>query len=344
MPQLMVEDVAVRFGDYDALKGIDFVADAGEFVTLLGPSGCGKTTLLNIIAGFLKPTRGRVLVDGVDITAVPPERRDSAMCFQSYALFPHLSVRDNIAFGPRQKRIGQAETQRRVDGLLSQMSLDAHASKLPNALSGGQQQRVALARALAVAPGLVLFDEPLSNLDAKLRDQVRTEIRTLQREVGFTAIYVTHDQAEALAMSDRILLLNNGRVEQEGNPRDVYFRPRTRFVADFIGAANLHKGQVRGARMQTPFGSLSGQNLKDGQTILCWRPEMARIDDTDGNILSGTIISVAFQGAYSDVFVGAGGEVLRLQLPGDRDYVVGETLAFKVGTDAVTQIVDGARS
>ncbi len=180
MPAIGIEGVAMRFGDVDALKDVSLQVPEGAFVTLLGPSGCGKTTLLNIIAGFLAPSRGRVLFDGHDVTGIRPEARDTAMCFQSYALFPHLSVQDNIAFGPRQKRVPRAEVSARVGDLIRQMGLAPHAAKLPNALSGGQQQRVALARALAVAPGVVLFDEPLSNLDAKLRDQVRNEIRDLQ--------------------------------------------------------------------------------------------------------------------------------------------------------------------
>ena len=256
MPSLAAKGIAVRFGAIEALKDINIDVAAGSFVTLLGPSGCGKTTLLNVISGFLKPSQGQILMNGQDVTDLRPEERDTAMCFQSYALFPHLSVAENIAFGPRQAKTAKDEVQSRVDGLLEQMGLSVHRGKLPNELSGGQQQRVALARALAVEPGIVLFDEPLSNLDAKLRDQVRTEIRALQKSVGFTAVYVTHDQAEALAMSDTVFLLNKGVIEQSGTPRDIYFNPRTPFVADFIGAANIHKGEMRGGEMETPFGIL----------------------------------------------------------------------------------------
>jgi ABC-type Fe3+/spermidine/putrescine transport system ATPase subunit len=330
----------MRFDSFEALKGVSFTAERGEFITLLGPSGCGKTTLLNIVAGFLKPTRGTLTLDGVDLLPIPPERRDSAMCFQSYALFPHLSVRDNIAFGPRQKRLAAAEVTQRVNDLLAQMALDAHAGKLPNALSGGQQQRVALARALAVGPGLVLFDEPLSNLDAKLRDQVRTEIRALQRQVGFTALYVTHDQAEALALSDRILLLNNGVIEQAGAPRDIYFKPRTRFVADFIGAANLHAGTAESGALLTPFGSLTGAGVASGAVTVCWRPEMARLGPSGVNSLAGTVSSSAFQGAYTDVFVAAAGQSVRLQLPGAALFAPGDALSFHVPPDAITTVAD----
>jgi putative spermidine/putrescine transport system ATP-binding protein len=336
MPKLVVENIAVRFGSFEALKGVNLTAEPGSFITLLGPSGCGKTTLLNVIAGFLRPDGGRILVEGKDVTGQPPEVRDSAMCFQSYALFPHLSVADNIAFGPRQKKLRKDETSRRVGDLIAKLGLELHAGKLPNALSGGQQQRVALARALAVAPGLVLFDEPLSNLDAKLRDQVRTEIRALQREIGFTAIYVTHDQAEALALSDTVCLLNKGVIEQEGAPRDIYFRPRTRFVADFIGAANLHTGKLAGGNMRVPFGVLKSSQCDAASATVCWRPEAARL----GGDLVGTVSSVAFQGAYVDAFVTAGDETVRLQLPGHHEISIGDTIDFSVSPADVVRLED----
>ena len=338
MPKFRAENVAMRFGDFVALKDVNMTAEPSEFITLLGPSGCGKTTLLNIIAGFLTPTGGRIILDGKDITSVPPERRDSAMCFQSYALFPHLSVRDNVAFGPRQKKVGASETQRRVGNLIDQMGLSPHAEKLPNALSGGQQQRVALARALAVAPGMVLFDEPLSNLDAKLRDQVRSEIRALQREIGFTAIYVTHDQAEALALSDKVLLLQNGVVVQSGAPRDIYFKPRTAFVADFIGAANIHRGTVSNGGLHTAFGVISAGDTPKGKAAVCWRPESARL----GGDLRGRVRSVAFQGAFTDVFLIAGEETVRLQLPGGTEAVIGEEMAFSIAPGSVAPLDDEA--
>jgi iron(III) transport system ATP-binding protein len=339
MPFLQSERIVMTFDGVTALQGVDIAAERGEFITLLGPSGCGKTTLLNIIAGFLRPTQGRLLVDGRDIAGMPPEQRDSAMCFQSYALFPHLTVTQNIAFGLRQRRLAARDVDQRVAGLLGQMGLAAHAHKLPNALSGGQQQRVALARALAVAPGLVLFDEPLSNLDARLRDQVRTEIRNLQREVGFTAIYVTHDQAEALSLSDRIYVLNHGVVEQHGAPRDLYFRPQTRFVADFIGSANLHDGIIEGDVMQTAFGPIRGRGLRAGHGTLCWRPEMARL--TAGGDMQGTVASVGFQGAHCDVFVTASGQTVRLQLPGGLHAAAGEIIAFSISPEDVVQVADG---
>lgn len=340
MPGIDIEGVAMRFGHVDALKDLSLRVPEGAFVTLLGPSGCGKTTLLNIIAGFIAPTRGRVLFDGQDVTGLRPEARDTAMCFQSYALFPHLSVQENIAFGPRQKRVERSETARRVTGLMEQLGLAPHAAKLPNALSGGQQQRVALARALAVAPGVVLFDEPLSNLDAKLRDQVRTEIRDLQRRVGFTAVYVTHDQAEALAMSDTVFLLNGGVIEQSGSPRDIYFRPRTRFVADFIGAANLHDGAIASGAMDTPFGPVPVDAPDAAHRTLCWRPEVVRL--SEAGALSGKVAHVAFQGGWLDLFVTAGDQTLRLQVPGTHDIPEGAAIRFDIPREGVVVLKDGA--
>jgi ABC-type Fe3+/spermidine/putrescine transport system ATPase subunit len=340
MPDLAVKGVAVRFGSVEALKDINLKVEAGSFVTLLGPSGCGKTTLLNVISGFLKPTQGHIEIDGENVTEMPPEKRNTAMCFQSYALFPHLSVFGNVAFGPRQAKKSNQDTQKQVDDLLGQMGLDLHKDKLPNALSGGQQQRVALARALAVEPGLVLFDEPLSNLDAKLRDQVRTEIRALQRRVGFTAVYVTHDQAEALAMSDTVFLLNKGVIEQSGTPRDIYFAPRTPFVADFIGAANIHSGIIQGGKMQTPFGSLHKPTLQDGPAIVCWRPEAMTL----GGPLSGTVTSSAFQGGHLDVFVTAGDETVRLQVSGSEQIENGQTVQFDVKGENIVQLEDAANA
>lgn len=216
MSKLEIEHAVVRFGDFEALKGLSLTAAHGQFVTLLGPSGCGKTTLLKAVAGFIPLSSGRISISEQDVTGVPPERRDTAMCFQSYALFPHLSVAENIVFGLRQKRLAKDEISRRLQLVTEQVSLQAHLAKLPTQLSGGQQQRVALARAMAVRPGVMLFDEPLSNLDAKLRDQVRLQIRQLQRAHGFTAIYVTHDQSEALAMSDFVVVMNAGAIEQMG--------------------------------------------------------------------------------------------------------------------------------
>jgi len=323
MTALRAVGVSMVFDDgFTALEDIDLEVREGEFVTLLGPSGCGKTTLLKTLAGFHMPSTGRIEIDGVDVTRSPPERRDTAMCFQSYALFPHLTVAENIDFGPRQKRLPRPERLRRLDGLLRQVSLEPHREKLPNRLSGGQQQRVALARALALQPRLVLFDEPLSNLDAKLRDQVRREIRLLQREAGFTAIYVTHDQAEALAMSDRVVVMRAGRIDQIGTPEEIYDRPATVFVADFVGAANLHpirRGTAEG-RVATPLGELAlAAPAPAGASHICWRPEDARLlapGEEAVNALTGRIVSRAFQGSFTELYVAAGDTEVRLHVQG----------------------------
>ncbi|MEO1677304.1 MAG: ABC transporter ATP-binding protein [Pseudomonadota bacterium] len=306
-PDLVAADIGKVFEDgFEALTGINLSVAPGEFVTLLGPSGCGKTTLLKTVAGFHLPTTGRIELAGQDITTAPPERRDMAMCFQSYALFPHLSVADNIDFGPRQNRVPRDARLKRLERLLSQVDLGAHREKLPNKLSGGQQQRVALARALAMQPAVVLFDEPLSNLDAKLRDQVRREIRGLQKDLGFTAIYVTHDQAEALSMSDRVVVMRNGRIDQIGTPEEVYDRPETAFVADFIGAANILPFERRAnGHVATPIGDLTvTEPPGPGASYLVWRPEDAEPCAADApDAITAELTERAYQGAYTELHV-----------------------------------------
>ncbi|MCC6614246.1 MAG: ABC transporter ATP-binding protein [Anaerolineae bacterium] len=226
-------------GEVKAVDAVNLTIQPGEFLTLLGPSGCGKTTTLRLIAGFEMPTAGRILLDGKDITDQPPNKRDMAMVFQSYALFPHMSVFENIAYGLHLRRLSRSEIKSKVDETLGQMGLKGLGDRRPNELSGGQQQRVALARSLVMEPRVLLFDEPLSNLDAKLRIQMRSEIHRLQRRLRITSVYVTHDQIEAMALSDRIVVMNKGQIEQMGTPSEIYHTPATRFVADFIGRANF---------------------------------------------------------------------------------------------------------
>ena len=231
-------------GRHEALKSIDLEIVDGEFLTILGPSGCGKTTLLRVLAGFEHPTKGDVLLDGKTITNVPPNKRPMAMVFQSYALFPHLTVFHNIAYGLKIAKIPKSEITERVEVVLSIMDLVGLGDRLPTQLSGGQQQRVALARSVVVRPRVLLFDEPLSNLDARLRDQMRSELRRIQRQLGVTSVYVTHDQSEAMAMSDRIVVMSDGQIEQVGTPDEIYRRPTSLFVADFIGKANVFRTRV----------------------------------------------------------------------------------------------------
>jgi spermidine/putrescine transport system ATP-binding protein len=241
--------VAKRFhsrrGAVVAVEHVDLAIGEGEFFSLLGPSGCGKTTTLRMIGGFEEPTEGRILLHGTDVVGVPPNRRDVNMVFQSYALFPHMSVYDNVAFGLERKSVPRAETRRRVAEMLELVELEGKSERRPRELSGGQQQRVALARALVNRPRALLLDEPLAALDLKLRQAMQLELKRIQREVGITFVFVTHDQNEALTLSDRLVVMNAGRVEQLGSPREVYERPRTRFVAGFIGTSNLMTGRVR---------------------------------------------------------------------------------------------------
>ena len=233
-----------RHGVVNAVDTIDLVIGEGEFFSLLGPSGCGKTTTLRMIGGFEEPTGGQILLHGQDVVGVPPNRRDVNVVFQSYALFPHMSVYDNVAFGLERKGVDKASIRQRVDDMLELVQLDAKANRRPRELSGGQQQRVALARALVNKPRALLLDEPLAALDLKLRQAMQIELKRIQREVGITFVFVTHDQGEALTMSDRLVVMNAGRIEQLGAPRDVYERPRTRFVAGFIGTSNIISGKV----------------------------------------------------------------------------------------------------
>jgi putative spermidine/putrescine transport system ATP-binding protein len=239
MSQITIENVSRYFGKTTALKQVNLEVNEGEFFSLLGPSGCGKTTLLNIIAGFLDPSSGRIQIGGQDVTHLPPYHRRLGMVFQNYALFPHLSVFDNVAYGLKIQKMTKEQIRKRVMEYLSLVQLDSYAQRMPHQLSGGQQQRVAISRALVVQPTVLLLDEPLSNLDAKLRKDMQTELRNIQQRVGITTILVTHDQEEALSLSDRIGILGHGQLQQVDTPLTVYRRPANRFVAEFIGQVNL---------------------------------------------------------------------------------------------------------
>ena len=350
MSALTVENVSVRFGDFYAIRDVSLNAAAGEFVTLLGPSGCGKTTLLKAIAGFYRPASGTIRINGVDVTAVPPEGRETTMCFQSYALFPHLTVAENIVFGLKQKRVPaplRAEIRQRV---VRQVDLGTQLAKTPAQLSGGQQQRVALARALAMRTGVILFDEPLSNLDAKLREQVRFEILELQQEHGFTAIYVTHDQAEALAMSDRILVINQGRIEQQGTPQEIYRHPLNSFVAQFIGTANTFDARVLASagsdsyRVATEMGELlvSSPTPPVAERVkMCWRPEAASLiaAQNGANSFTATVGLAIYQGDRTDVVIhhtnGAAQTAgsYRLQVSQNAALQRGDSIAFRIAPE-----------
>jgi spermidine/putrescine transport system ATP-binding protein len=261
-PSVRLDRVTKRFGDFAAVRHLSLDLARSEFFTLLGPSGCGKTTTLRMVAGFEEPTEGRVLLDGADVTDQPAFKRPTNTVFQSYALFPHLSVEDNVAFGLRRRKVPKDEVRRRVAEEIERVGLTAETKRKPAQLSGGQQQRVALARALVNRPAVLLLDEPLGALDLKLRKQLQVELKRIQREVGITFLYVTHDQEEALTMSDRIGVMNRGVIEQMDGPQAVYERPRTTFVAGFIGVSNLMPGQVAGVS-----GSTAELRLDAGVTV-----------------------------------------------------------------------------
>jgi spermidine/putrescine transport system ATP-binding protein len=261
-PSVRLERVTKRFGDFTAVHDMDLDIERGEFFTMLGPSGCGKTTTLRMVAGFEDATEGRVLLDGDDVTGLPAFKRPTNTVFQSYALFPHLSVERNVAFGLERSKVARDEVRRRVAEELERVGLSAEAKRKPRQLSGGQQQRVALARALVNRPAVLLLDEPLGALDLKLRKQLQVELKGIQRDVGITFVYVTHDQEEALTMSDRIAVMNRGVIEQVDGPEEVYERPRTTFVAGFIGVSNLMPGQVVSAN-----GDRAELRLDSGATV-----------------------------------------------------------------------------
>jgi spermidine/putrescine transport system ATP-binding protein len=303
--------VTKRFADYVAVADADFSIGAGEFFSMLGPSGCGKTTTLRMIAGFETPTEGAIRLEGADVSRVSPHKRNVNTVFQHYALFPHMSVWDNVAYGPRSMKKSKSEVKRRVDELLEVVRLTDFAQRRPSQLSGGQQQRVALARALVNYPSALLLDEPLGALDLKLRHVMQFELKRIQREVGITFVYVTHDQEEALTMSDRIAVMNAGNVEQIGTPTEIYDRPATVFVASFIGQANLWHGKQLGMAGDLAELSVLGTTLRarpgdttienGGQATLMVRPERVRVSTTElaGDSVASvraTVTDLTFQG------------------------------------------------
>ena len=314
MSRLRLENVSKRYGEFAAVDDVSLDVAEGELVVLLGPSGCGKTTTLRMIAGFVDPTGGRVRLGERDITELPPWRRNAGLVFQGYALFPHLSVFDNVAFGLRMRKAPEAEVVPAVAEALRLVRLDGFGERMPRALSGGQQQRVALARALVIKPEILLLDEPLSNLDAKLRQEVRVEIRQLQRALGLTTVLVTHDQEEAMTMGDRLVVMRDGRIQQIGTQRDLYDRPANRFVAGFIGRSNFIDGRLDGpGRFVTPGGlsiAVTGPpppSVASGRPCaLALRPErLALAGDAAGaeNAVSGNVRFVTYLGAISEYLV-----------------------------------------
>ena len=293
---LIIENVRKRYAEVEALADVSLQIQAGEFFTLLGPSGCGKTTLLRCVAGFLRLDAGRILCNGERLDTLPAHTRDIGMVFQNYAIFPHLTVFENVSYGLRARRVAPEELRRRTVEALRLVQMESLADRRPDQLSGGQQQRVALARAMAIRPRLLLMDEPLSNLDAKLRVEMRTEIRRLQKELGITTIYVTHDQEEALAISERLAVMNAGRVEQVGSPWDVYLAPRSAFVAQFIGASNALTGTLVGtegdwAQVQIGAWVLRGRGIHglSARALVVFRPESLELLSEGGDCPGATV-------------------------------------------------------
>src|SRR5262245_22829401 len=313
MADLALASLSKRYGDFYAVREVSLKIADGEFLVLLGPSGCGKTTTLRMIAGFIEPSAGHVRLAGQDVTVLPPWKRNAGMVFQSYALFPHMTVAQNVAFGLEMRKLSRPEIERRVEEALALVRLGGFGARLPRQLSGGQQQRVALARALAIRPDVLLLDEPLSNLDAKLRQEVRVEIRELQRQLGLTTVMVTHDQEEALTMADRLVVMNEGTVHQVGTQRDLYERPADRFVAGFVGRSTFLGGMIEApGRFRTDGGlALACGAGTPGPAALALRPERVQIGPTgaDGalsgldNRLPGTVEFVSYLGAQIDIHV-----------------------------------------
>ncbi|SEC05342.1 putative spermidine/putrescine transport system ATP-binding protein [Rhizobiales bacterium GAS188] len=309
MARVVLEHLSKRYGETSVVKDLSLDIPQGEFLVLLGPSGCGKTTTLRMVAGFIEPSAGKITLDGRDVTTLPPWKRNTGLVFQSYALFPHLTVDENVAFGLEMRKVAADEMRTRVAEALRLVRLEGFGDRLPRQLSGGQQQRVALARALAFRPDVLLLDEPLSNLDAKLREEVRVEIRELQQKLGITTVMVTHDQDEALSMADRLVVMAQGEVQQVGSQRDLYERPAGRFVAGFVGRSNFLEGSVAIPGAFTSAGGLRVACAADagaGKATLAIRPEAVAIGaeaEHLDNSFEGVVEYISYLGSILDVRV-----------------------------------------
>ncbi len=348
-----LEHVTKRFknvkgkADVIAVNDSNFVIEPGELITLLGPSGCGKTTTLRMIAGFELPTEGKILIGNQDVTMLPPNKRDTATMFQSYGLFPHMTVFDNVAYGLKLKKVPKEEIKTRVDEMLSLLGLADMGDRAPSKLSGGQQQRVALARSLIVTPSVLLLDEPLSNLDALLREQMRVEIKKIQRALGITAVYVTHDRTEAMSLSDRVIVMKNGVIRQIGTPSEIYESPDSRFVAGFVGKAAFFNVEVKGhdgEHFKCALGEKivevkhAAPDVKDGEAVIMARPESLRILGEGEGKISGRVKLNVYLGSSIESFVDTPfGEVLvEIDDPfAKKIYSEGESVSIDFAPDRV---------
>ena len=344
---VQMEGLRRQYGPVVALDGLDLTMHPGELVALLGPSGCGKTTTLRLLAGLEDADAGQITVGGKDMTHLPASKRDMGMVFQAYSLFPHMTVQQNVAFGLRLRRMSKEKREHRALEMLKLVELSEQAGRYPHQLSGGQQQRVALARALAIEPQVLLLDEPLSALDAKVRSQLRDQIRRIQLEVGISTLFVTHDQEEALAIADRVGVMRNGRLEQLASPTEVYSRPATPFVAEFVGLTNRLAGTVSGATVTVRGISLPLVDLSTppGPATALVRPEavtLASDDASDSGPLVGTVIATTFLGATSRVTVDLGDTTILAQLATSdaMEHPAGSRVALTIRTDAVLVAAD----
>jgi spermidine/putrescine transport system ATP-binding protein len=354
--EVQLVDLVKRFSDVTAVAGINLDMPQGEFFSLLGPSGCGKTTTLRLIAGFERPDEGQILLDGVDMAQTPPHKRNVNTVFQNYALFPHLTVADNVGFGLKYQDVSKQDAKKKIGEALELVRLQGYERRRPSQLSGGQQQRVALARALILNPAVLLLDEPLGALDAKLRKALQIELKALQEEIGITFVYVTHDQEEALTMSDRLAVMSNGRVEQIGTPSDVYEEPTTAYVADFLGVSNLMDAEAEGldadAHCKVKLGEFemaAGQGDTDarGTVKLVIRPERVRLEESGAaghNRVPGMVERVVYVGSIMQVIVHlAPGQTLQAWVQNQGEalpYQQGHPVSVHMPVDALRVLVD----
>ena len=342
MAGIEFRQVTKRYGGADAplvVQGIDFVVPRGTLTTILGPSGCGKTTTLRMIAGLESPSGGRILIDGQDVTHLGPAERNVSMVFQSYALFPHMNVLDNVRYGLDVSGVKPDAARSRAREALANVGLSGYEARLPSELSGGQQQRVAVARALVLQPSVLLFDEPLSNLDARLRRSMRDEIRQLQQSLGLTVAYVTHDQSEALAVSDQIIVMEAGRIAQAGSPQDLYERPATPFVAGFMGEALLLEGQslANGTVQIGPLNFSPRHAVPEGAVRAAVRPEAWSVVDPSSDALPGTLVRAAYLGSQLELTVDTRlGVVLVVTPDVGSEWTIGQSLGLKLGGRGVS--------